>query len=365
MIKFVDLKTTNCQFTESLIKVLESGQYISGPQVESFEHEVSQYLGSRYSIAVNSGTDALVLALETLDIGPGHEVITTPFTFVASVEAIRRVGAKPVFVDIEADSYNMDASQIEKKINSFTRAVLAVNLFGNPCDAVVISQLCRRHNLQFVLDSAQAFGAKISNHHINDLADITTFSFFPTKVLGGVGDSGMLVTNLEKVNCQARRLRNHGSLTKSEYSIVGYNSRMDEIQAAILREKLKQIEDVLELRGRQASLYGELLPQGILCPKVRSDCCHAWNIYTISVSARDSLKQYLTSLGIETAIYYSMPLNEMPAYYDSQIYPRAKEACRNVLSLPLGPHLATDDIEKVCHEVDSWCKRNNQTVTTF
>lgn len=332
------------ELNEAIQRVLRSGQFIMGTEVAAFEREAAAYLGVRHAIGVNSGTDALVIALRALGIGPGDEVITSPFTFFATAEAIEQVGARPVFVDIEPRYYAIDPGRIEKAITPRTRAILPVHLFGHAADLGTLRQLAQRYGLFLIEDAAQSFGGEYQGEKLGTCGDAGCFSFFPTKNLGAYGDGGMLVTNDDRVAEKAAMLRAHGSRKKYQNEMIGYNSRLDEMQAALLRVKIRRIEEWNRLRREAAHRYRELLgaAAGLLLPCEREGDRHVYHQYTVRMPAgeRDEVRAALRGRGIETMVYYPVPLHQLPLYKHLGLSLPAAEACaREVLSLPLWPHI--------------------------
>ncbi len=338
-------------------RVLESGRFILGPEVEEFERLASEYLGTKFSVGVASGTDAILLALDALGIGEGDEVITTPFTFIATTEAIRRRGARVVFADILEDTYNLDPEEIEKKITRKTKAILVVHLYGHPADMDKIMEIAKTHNLKVVEDCAQAFGAEYNGKKVGSIGDVGCFSFFPTKNLGCYGDGGLIVTEDQEVAEKARALRVHGAKSKyREYIADGYKSRLDALQAAILRVKLKYIDEWNEKRREKALLYNELLRNApIRLPVEKPGCKHIYYSYVIATEERERLQSYLREKGIETVVYYPIPLHLISLYrglkYKEGDFPRAEKAAEAVLSLPMYPELSEEDIRFICEVV--------------
>lgn len=331
-------------------RVVESGQYILGPEVEAFEQEMAVYIGTRYAVGVASGTDALHLALLACGIRPGDEVITTPFTFIATVEAIVKCGAKPVFVDIEPRTFNMDTNKPPSAITLRTRAILLVNLFGQPCATWW-------PGLFTVEDCAQSLGATVYPWKAGALAEAACLSFFPSKNLGAFGDGGMVVTNDEAIARHVRILRAHGAEVAYHSTAHGFNSRLDALQAAVLRVKLKHLDEWNELRAAVAALYDKRLAgvDGITPPYVAPTVSPSWNYYTIRLDPkidRDRVRQALADKGIATAVYYPLPLHLQPVYrdlgYTCGDFPEAERASREVLSLPMYPGLTPAQIDEVC-----------------
>ncbi|MCM8823522.1 MAG: DegT/DnrJ/EryC1/StrS family aminotransferase [Candidatus Omnitrophica bacterium] len=344
---------------DSAIKnVVAEGDYILGKEVSIFEEELAKYIGAKFAIGVASGTDALVLALSACDIKRGNEVITTPFTFIATAEAICRVGAKPVFCDIEEDTYNIDPKKIELKITKNTKAIIPVHLYGLPCNMDDILTIAKSYKLKIIEDCAQAFGAEYRHKKVGVWGDCGCFSFFPAKTLGAFGDGGMVVTNCEEIAQKIKMLRNHGSTNKYYYSLHGFNSRLDTLQAAILRVKLRHIDNWIERRRENALYYNNLLTgKSILTPPYdlfNSNTLykHTFNYYTIRLdSKRDFIQQYLKDKGIYSAVYYPLSLHLQDVYKDLGYrwgdFPVAEEMQNKVLSLPMFPELTHAQIENI------------------
>jgi len=323
--------------------VLKSGQFIMGPNVNAFEQEMAAYLSVKHAIGVNSGTDALVIGLRAAGIGPGDEVITTPFTFFATAEAISILGATPVFVDIDPQTFNIDPGLIEPAISSRTRAILPVHLFGRAAAMDPIMALAAKHNLKVIEDTAQAIGAEFKGKKLGAIGDAGCFSFFPSKNLGAFGDAGLIATNSDQLAAAARMLRVHGSKQKYFNETIGYNSRLDELQAAILRVKLPYIDRWNEARRQAAANYQTLLSglPGLVAPA--PDAGHVFHQYTVRIGTgrRDFVQQHLAASGIGTMVYYPLPLHRLPVYAGSEAScPTAETLATEVLSLPLWPELA-------------------------
>lgn len=329
---------------EAMKRVFESGQFILGPEVEAFEREVAAFLGVRHAIGLNSGTDALVIALRALGIGPGDEVITTPFTFFATPESISLVGAEPVFVDVCLDDFNIDPSLIDAAVTERTRAILPVHLFGRPARMDEILEVARRRGLHVVEDCAQSFGARLGDRQMGTLGDVGTFSFFPSKNLGAFGDGGLAVTDDDALADRMRMLRSHGSRRKYENELIGYNSRLDALHAALLRVKLPHVDGWNQGRRLAARRYGDLLSRG---PElVAPDVCagHVFHQYTVRLPGgrrrRDALREALARDGIQTAVYYPTPCHRLPVYQDrGWTAPNAERLAGEVLSLPIWPQI--------------------------
>jgi len=334
-------------------RVLESGQYIMGPEVKAFEKEVAEYCGVKHAIGVANGTDALLLALDAKGIGPGDEVITTPFTFFATSEVVSRLGAKPVFVDIDPQTYNIDVGQIREKINAKTKAIIPVHIFGQPANIDEIMSIAEEHQLFVLEDAAQAMGAEYQGKKIGSWGHAATFSFFPTKNLGGFGDGGMIVTNDDALAEKIRILRVHGSYPKKYYhNSLGYNSRLDELQAAVLRVKLRYLNTWNDQRREKAKLYNERLQDlPIQTPFEAPLRKHIYHLYIVQAAERDELMQYLRDHQVSTGIYYPLPLHLQEVYrnleYEEGSLPHAEKAAKRAFALPLYPELTEAQIDQV------------------
>lgn len=360
MIPLVDLKiqylSIKDELDEAIQRVVNDTSFILGSDVKAFEEEVAQYLGVKYTVGVASGTDALEIALLALEIGEGEEVITTPFTFIATAEAITNAGARPVFVDIEPRTYCIDADLIEGKITKRTKAILPVHLYGHPGDMDKIMALAEKYNLKVIEDCAQALGAEYKDKKVGSIGDVGCLSFFPGKNLGCFGDGGMVVTNNEKVFETAKMLRHHGSKKKYYHSIPGFNSRLDTLQAAILRVKLGYLNKWNEMRRQNAALYAELL-NGINVPYIASGVKHSFNYYTVRVKDRNKVQKKLNEAGIGNMVYYPLCLHlqEVYANLGNKLgdFPEAERAQDEVLSLPMFPELTREQIREVAEIVKS------------
>lgn len=333
------------------------GSWILGPNVHAFEKEVAEFVGTRHAIGVANGTDSLYLSLRALGIGPGDEVITTPYTFFASSEVIDMVGAKPVFVDIEADTFNIDPTLVEQAITPKTRAIIPVHLFGNPVDMTSISATADRHGLAVIEDAAQAFGAQHGSKRVGSMGTTGSFSFYPTKVLGCYGDGGLLTTNSDEIAETVRKLRNHGAAAAFQHDEVGMNSRLDEVQAALLRLKLKRLDQNIAARQRIASLYDSRLEKlGIICPAPAQNGSHAFNLYTIRSSKRDVIRQALMENSIGNSTCYPAPLALQEVYrhlaYTADDFPVAVSLGHEVVSLPIFPDMTDQQVERVCQVIE-------------
>lgn len=333
------------ELEEAFNKVLDHSGFIMGPEVKTFEKNVADFLGSKHSIGVNSGTDALLIALRAAGIGKGDEVITTPFTFFATAESIVMAGAKPVFADICPDDFNIDPQKIKDAITDDTKAIMPVHLFGKPADMKSILEIAGNNGLQVIEDCAQSFGATIDGQQTGSLGNAGAFSFFPTKNLGGFGDGGLIITDDDQIADQARMLRVHGAKKKYHNQVMGYNSRLDTIQAALLNVKLKYINEFNKKRREIAGRYIEHLNEvdELVLPDLNNG--HVYHQFTIRVKngLRDSLHKALDNAGISTMIYYPVPCHQLPVFegqYGS--YPVSEQAAEEVLSLPIWPEMELD-----------------------
>jgi len=331
--------------------VMEKCQFILGPNVNAFEQEAAAFLGVKHAVTVASGTDALHLALVAAGIGPGDEVITTPFTFIATAEAIRYVGATPVFVDIDPRTFNIDPEKIAAAVSPATRAVLPVHLFGQPADMAAITDICDRHGLLLIEDCAQSFGATVGKRMTGAIGSLGCFSFFPSKNLGCYGDGGMISTDSAELDEKLRMLRNHGSRQRYHHGVIGFNSRLDEIQAVVLRAKLKRIESYNLNRARVAGLYNELLADtGVTIPQLDQRGVHVYHQYTILTAQRDRIMQTLAGEGIASAVYYPIPLHRQDVFaaeYRGLSLPVAEAVAESCLSLPIFPEMTAGQVEQV------------------
>jgi dTDP-4-amino-4,6-dideoxygalactose transaminase len=360
VIPFLDLKaqyhSIKDQIDCAISEVLESSQFVLGKAVAAFEEEFSAYCGGGQAIGVNSGTSALHLALLAAGVGPGDEVITTPFTFAATVATIHYCGATPVFVDIDPLTFNLNPSQIETAITEKTRAILPVHLYGHPAEMDSINQVARARKIVVIEDAAQAHGAEYKGRRAGSLADIACFSFYPTKNLGAYGEAGAVVTANPEYAATIRLLRNWGQTRRYEHAFRGYNYRLEGMQGAILRVKLRHIEAWTEARRALAGAYTELLKDaGVITPVAQPHVRHVYHAYTIRTPHRDAMVEGLEDAGIQTGVHYPIPAHLQPAYRDHRYpegsLPAAEQAAREVLSLPIYPELRREQVETVCEEV--------------
>lgn len=366
-VSFLDLKAQYAEIQNEIIdavhRVLASQHFILGAEVEEFEAEIAQYVGAKFAIGCGSGSDAILLALMALGIEPDDEVITTPFTFGATAGSIARLRARPVFVDIHPDTFNLDERQLDAAVTPRTRAIMPVHLFGLPSNMNVILELARQHKLPVIEDAAQAIGSKWHGKGIGALGSLGCFSFFPSKNLGGAGDGGMITTNDPQLAQAVRTLRVHGTRRKYHYEVIGINSRLDALQAAILRVKLRHLDEWTATRRRNADQYRELFAQyglfeGISLPYPGNDSFHVYNQYTIRAPHRDQLLDYLRGHSISTEVYYPSPLHLESAFaylgYRLGAFPQAEAACHEVLSLPIYPELAAAKQQAVVAAIASF-----------
>lgn len=360
MIPFVDLKIQYQGIKKEILSaiegVLESSQFILGSEVAAFEKEFAEYCQADFAIGVNSGTSALHLALLALGVGPGDEVITTPFTFVATVAAIVYTGARPVFVDINEDSLTIDVDKIEKAITPCTKAILPVHLYGQSVDMDPLLEVAKRHNIPVVEDAAQAHGAKYKGRAVGSLGDLACFSFYPGKNLGAYGEGGAVVTSNPEYNKKIRMLRDWGAEKKYQHVLKGYNYRLEGIQGAILRVKLRYLEVWTEARRAHAAHYTTLLANSSYqLPKAMPYGRHVYHVYAIRTPHRDTLQNALLDQGVQTGIHYPIPVHMLPAYADLQYkegdFPKTEKAAREVLSLPMFPELLPQQVEAVSNAV--------------
>ena len=356
MIPLVDLKAQyadiKSEIGEAIEMVLDSGQFILGNEVAAFETEFASYCQASYAVALNSGTSALHLALLAANIGPGDEVITVPFTFIATVAAILYVGARAVFVDINPRSYTIDLDQLETAITNRTKAIIPVHLYGQPADIDPIQDLAKRKGLVVIEDAAQAHGAEYKGRRVGSIGDIACFSFYPGKNLGAYGEGGAFVTNNNDYARAARMLRDWGQERKYHHVIKGYNYRMDGIQGAILRVKLRHLELWTEARRQNARYYNAMLEGSpVILPVEMPYARHVFHVYAVRTSHRNIVQQALDAQGIQTGIHYPIPVHLQKAYAETGYrlgdFPHAERAANEVLSLPMYAELSNEQIETV------------------
>src|SRR3989338_1745141 len=345
------------EIEKAVLEVLASGHYILGPNVSLFEEEFSKYIGAKHTVSCANGTDALLLSLMALGIKQGDEVITVSHSFFATSEAIALVGARPVFVDIREDDFNIDVSKIESLINKKTKAILPVHLYGQGCEISSVIEIAKRHGLYVIEDTAQALGAQFQGKYLGTFGDIGTISFFPTKNLGAFGDGGAICTNNDVFAEKLKQLRVHGSSKRYIHEYIGLNSRLDEIQAAILRVGLKYLDKWNSQREAAAKYYNELLKdiELIILPAVKPNCRHVFHQYTIRTKRRDYLYEKLREKGIETIIYYPVPIHLQKAFkylkYKEGSLPITEKLCNEILSLPMYPEIKKEIQEYIAENI--------------
>lgn len=347
--QFKDLKE---EWLEAVEAIGAGGAFILGPNVSAFEQEFADYSGTSRAVALANGTDALVLSLRALGIGRGDEVITTPYTFFASAEAIDHVGANPVFVDIDPVSFNLDPARIGAAVTARTRALLPVHLFGCPADMTALGAAAAEHGLHVIEDCAQACGARVGNERVGSMGAAGTFSFYPTKILGCYGDGGMVTTNDTNLAARLLKLRNHGACAPFIHDELGYNSRLDEIQASLLRIKLTAIDEVIADRRRVAAEYAtQFAGSDVVVPREPAGVDHVFNVYTVRVPNRDRVKRRLEDARIGFSVCYPQPLHLQPVYrhlkYSIGDLPCSEDAARHCISLPIFPGMLPEQVEIV------------------
>ena len=364
MVPLLDLKAQyqaiKNELDAAVIHVLENAQFILGPEVAAFEQEFAAYVDAREAIGVNSGTSALHLALLAAGVGPGDEVITVPFTFVATAAAIVYTGATPVFVDIDPVTYNIDVTKIESAITPRTRAILPVHLFGQPADMDPIVEIARRRGLRVLDDCAQSQGARYRGKRAGSLADASGFSFYPGKNLGAFGDAGAVTTGDDELAQSLRRLRNYGSTVKYENEVKGFNSRLDELQAALLRPRLAALDAWNARRARVAQRYlRDLAGSGLTLPVEVDGAESNWHLFVVRCARRGELQAMLASRGVGTLVHYPVPPHLQPAYAEMGLargaFPLSEAIHDEVLSLPMGPHLSDEEVDYVVDSVLAAC----------
>jgi len=364
-VQFLDLKaqyvTIKEEINDAIQKILDSCAFAGGPFVEEFEKNFAAFCGCKYSIGVGNGTDALWLALLAIGVGSGDEVITVPNTFIATCEAISMCGAKPVFVDINEESYTMEAALIEKVITKRTKAIIPVHLFGQMADMDPIMDIARRHNLFVIEDACQAHGAEYKGKRAGSVGELGCFSFYPGKNLGAYGEAGAIVTNNEQFNQRMRMLRDHGQSKKYFHDVIGWNARMDGIQAAVLNVKLNHLSKWNEARRTNAEYYNHFLNdmRAIKTPKVMKYNKHIYHVYAVRVQSRNSVIEHLKEKGIGCLIHYPVPVHLQQAYgtfgFKNGSYKISEMCSDELMSLPMYPELSRDQIEYVADSLKSAC----------
>lgn len=374
-VPFIDLvpqfQSMSAEVMAAVERVFAEQKFIMGDEVAALEDEIASYCDSRFAIGCNSGTDALIIALQALDIGEGDEVITTPFSFFATASSICRAGATPVFVDIDPETYNLDVDAVEAAITPHTKAIMPVHLFGQCCDMEPLWRLCQKYKLQIVEDACQAIGAEYQGRRTGVLGNVACFSFFPTKNLGGAGDGGMMTTDDPELVAKLRRLRVHGDIGQYEHLDLGMNSRLDALQAAVLRVKLKQLDNWTAARQANARRYAEMFEEGgildtISLPYIRPEGRHVFNQYCVRIEGgrRDHVMQQLRAAKIGCAVYYPKPLHLQTCFkylgYELGQFPEAERASKEILALPSYPELPTADQERVVDNMIRICREMRQ-----
>ena len=360
-VPFLDLNAQHAplreEFERAISDVIDSGAFAGGPFVEKFENEFASYCGCEHAVGVGSGTDALWLSLLACGIGPGDDVITVPNTFMATAEAITYSGARPVFVDVDEHTYTMDPAALEAAVTAQTKAIIPVHLFGQPADMDPILKFARERDLVVIEDAAQAQGAKYKGHAAGTMGDAGCFSFYPGKNLGAFGEAGAIVTNNLEFRDKMRTLRDHGQIRKYHHSMIGWNCRMDGIQAAVLRVKLRRLDQGNDLRRQHAQRYSAGLKgiDGIVTPREASYARHIYHVYALRVPERDDLMSILRQRGIQTAIHYPVPIHLQPAYemlgHENGDFPVSEQIAGEFISLPMFPELTNSQIDFVANAV--------------
>ncbi len=362
-VPFIDFsqqyKTIKKEIDTGFKGIFKRCDFVLGEDVKKLEEQFARYCGVRYGVGVNSGTDALYIALAALNIGPGDEVILPTFTFIATALCVSYTGAKPVFVDIEDETYNIDPKAVERAITPRTKVILPVHIYGQAANMDEIIALARKHNIKVVEDAAQAHGAFYKGKRIGSLGDIACFSFYPTKSLGAFGDGGMVVTDDEKIYKECLMLRDYGRIGRYEHKVKGFNSRLDSMQAVVLLAKLKRLDKWNKMRAAAAAQYGKLFKavDGIRAPKVRSDRTHVFQTYAVRVRNRAKLMEGLKEKGISSLIHYPIPLHLQEAYselgHKRGDFPVSEKLADEILSLPMFPHLTKSQVKYVCETIKS------------
>jgi dTDP-4-amino-4,6-dideoxygalactose transaminase len=350
-----EYRLMQAELDAAVLAVLASGRYILGPEGEALEKELAAYLGAAHAVGCNSGTDALHLPLVAAGIGPGDEVVLPAFTFFATAEAVSYTGATPVFADIDADTFNLSVDSLQKKITPKTKAVIAVHLFGQCAALDAISNMCKAKNIVLIEDVAQAIGADYDGRRAGSWGEFGGFSFYPTKNLGAAGDAGLMTAKSAEHDKVLRSLRHHGSKQTYLHDRVGWNSRLDELQAAILRVKLRHLERFIEARRKVAAGYrSRLAGSGLTLPAEHGRGRHVYHQFTIRSPKRDAIREALAKQGIASSVFYPVPLHQQPVYAGTNAgvsLPHAEEAARTVLSLPINPTLDDASLERICAAV--------------
>ena len=362
-IPLIDLRaqyrTIKPEIDKAIRRVLDSGRFILGPEVEAFEREIAAYCGTRHAVGVASGTDALELVLRACGVGPGDEVIVPALTFFATAGAVAALGARPVFVDIEPVTYGIDPRLIKRAITPKTKAIVPVHLYGHPCDMTAVLKIAKAHRLTVIEDCAQAIGAAVGMRRVGSFGDAAIISFYPSKNLGAYGDGGLVVTNRRDLAERVRLLRMHGSRDRVRHEVVSRNSRLDELQAAVLRVKLRHLEAWNAARRRHAAAYRRALearrPEGLVLPQERAGARHVYHLYAVRTPHRARVRRALARYGVATQIHYEVPLHLQPAFallgYRRGKCPTAERVTEDIFSLPMYPELTPRQIDAVARHV--------------
>lgn len=360
-VPFLNLQAHHAPIREEIRRaidaVIDSGDFSDGAYVEEFEKDFATYCGTKYAVGVASGTDALWLTLVAMGVGPGDEVITVPMTFFATAEAITMTGAKPVFVDIDERTYTMDPSTLDAAVTARTKAIIPVHLFGQPAAMDVINRIARKFGIHVIEDASQAHGAEYKGRKVGSLADAGCFSFYPAKNLGAMGEGGAVVTDNEDLAKNLRRLRSHGQSRKNHHPVIGWNSRMDGIQGAVLSVKLRYLDQGNKMRRGHAMKYGEAFGsfEGVLCPAEHEEVTHVYHIYALQVRERSRLLGALIDRGIGYGVHYPIPIHLQKAYaklgYRKGDFPVSEQCADRFVSLPMFPELSAGQIEAVAETV--------------
>ncbi len=359
-VKLIDLsreyRTLKKEIDEAIMKVLESGKFILGPNLETFEKNFSAYIGCKHAIGVASGSDALLLALKALNLPEKSEVILQSFNFISVADSIVKNGLRPVFCDIEESSYNLDVKEVRKLINERTKAIIINHMFGLPAEIEELLEIAEKYDLWTIEDGSHAHGSLYKNRKIGSLGHLACFSLYPSKVLGAYGDAGIITTNDDELAEKLRMYRNHGYKEKYRHEIIGYNSRLDEIQAAILNVKLKRLEENISKRREIAKIYRENLTKKLVFQEEKPYVRHVYSYFVVSTPKRDELRETLTKKGIETEIYYPIPIHKQKAYleYNTLTLPCTEEVVKKVLSLPIHPYMEKEEIDYVINTVNNF-----------
>lgn len=356
------------EIQQAFARICESGRFILGPDVQDLEKNVCNYTGAKHAIACASGSDAILLALMAYDIGPGDEVICPSFTFFATASAVARLGARPVFVDIDPVTFNIEAAKVSAAINAKTKAIIPVHLFGQCANMLELLALGTRHQIPIIEDAAQAIGAKFGGKHAGVMGQVGCYSFYPTKNLGGFGDGGLMTTNDDALAIKLRRLAAHGMSPRYYHPLLGINSRLDSLQAAVLNIKLPHLEEWAMLRRENATRYHKLLTAAgldkvLTLPSTHSACVHVWNQYTVRVPGgkRDAVRAALGAAGVGTEIYYPLPLHQQECFqslgYVAGDLPETERAAKEVLSLPIFPELTVEEQNYTVEQLSIACRK--------